>query len=117
MKSQRGMVDSYLILYRMSEPTLIKRGQARGCSSADICRRHICLPHDAVWCHPSHHRIVKVRSTSASHPDIPKEPIVLARLPPRWTILAFLRTLVTGTVRSELMCGGCAWWSQGCATW
>ena len=59
----------------MSKSTLIKRGQAQGCGSADIHRRHVYLPHDAIWSHPSHHHIVKVRSTSASHPDIPKEPI------------------------------------------
>src|SRR5882724_10074322 len=102
-----------LMLHPMSQSTLIKKGWAQGCGSADIRKRHVCLPHDAVWCHPSHHRIVKVRSTSALHPDIPKEPIILACLPPRWTILAFLQTLATGMVRSELVCSRCTWWSQG----
>ena len=90
------MIDSYLIPYQMSESTLIRRSQARRCGSADIHRRHVCLPHDAVWCHPSHHCIVKARSTSASHPNIPTEPITLAHLPPRRTILAFLQILATG---------------------
>src|SRR5882672_765935 len=65
-KSQRGKVDSYLIPYQMAHSTLIKRGQAQGCSSMDITQ---------------HHCSVKARSTSASHLDIPEEPIMLAHLP------------------------------------
>ena len=60
----------------MFKPTLIKRGQAWGCGSADIHRRHVCLPHDAVWSHPSHHRIVQARSMSAptmDHPGLPPD--------------------------------------------
>src|SRR5467141_5338013 len=49
-------VGSYLVPYGMSQSTLIKKSWAQGCGSADIRRRHICLPHDAVWCHPSHHQ-------------------------------------------------------------
>src|SRR5882672_3203354 len=58
-KSQRGKVDSYLIPYRMAHSTLIKRGQAQGCSSMDITQ---------------HHCSVKARSTSPSHLDIPRSP-------------------------------------------
>src|SRR5882724_9375781 len=116
-KSQRGKVGSYLVPYRMSQSTLIKKGWAQGCGSADISRRHICLPHDAVWCHPSNHHIVKARSTCASHPDIPEEPIALACLPTQWTILAFPWILATGTIRSDLVCMGCARRSPGRATW
>src|SRR5882672_9819308 len=50
----------------MAHSTLIKRGQAQGCSSMDITQ---------------HHCSVKARSMSASHLDIPEEPIMLARLP------------------------------------
>src|SRR5882672_1235807 len=64
-KSQRGKVDSYLIPYQMAHSTLIKRGQAQGCSSMDITH---------------HHCSVMARSTSASHLDIPKGPILLAHL-------------------------------------
>src|SRR5882724_8810090 len=88
----------------MSQSTLIKKGWAQGCGSADISRRHVCLPHDAVWCHPSHHHIVKARSTCASHPDIPEEPITLACLPTRGTILAFPWILATGMIPSDLVC-------------
>jgi len=65
-KSQRGKVDSYLIPYQMAHSTLIKRGQAQGCSSMDITQDHCS---------------VKARSMSASHLDIPEEPIMLACLP------------------------------------
>src|SRR5882724_8014539 len=33
----------------MAQSTLIKRGQAWGCSNVTISRRHICLPHDGTW--------------------------------------------------------------------
>src|SRR5882724_2586677 len=47
-KFQRAKIDTYLIPYQMTQSTLIKGGQTRGCSSANTSRRHICLPHDAA---------------------------------------------------------------------
>src|SRR5882724_6298228 len=62
-------------------------------------------------CHPCQHcYLVKERSMSASHLDIPKEPIMLARLPTRWSILAFVQILAAGTIRLDDKGKGSARW-------
>jgi len=70
-KSLRGKVGSCFI------PCPSHLDQERLGSGVWQCghqKRHVCLPHDAVWCHPSHHHIVKVRSTCASTPTFPRSP-------------------------------------------
>src|SRR5882724_7285305 len=47
---------------------------------------------------------------SASHLHIPKEPIMLARLPTQWSILAFVRILAAGTIRLNDEGEGSARW-------
>src|SRR5467141_2858765 len=81
-KSQRGKVDSYLIPYQMAHSTLIKRGQAQGCSSMDITQ---------------HHCSVKARSTSAEHWTTLAFLQILAAGTIRFDRVHGMCTVVTGT--------------------
>src|SRR5882724_9995288 len=63
----------------MAQSTLIKRGQAQGCSNATISRRHVCLPHDGAWmahlppmlallhCQGQKHVCFRLRHTRGAH--------------------------------------------------
>src|SRR5882724_7800577 len=89
-KCWRAKLDTYLIPYQMTQSTLIKGSQTWGCSSENTSKRHICIPYDATWmaiCYPCLLCcIIKARSMSASHLNIPKEPIMLVHLLTQWSI-------------------------------